>query len=504
MLESIADVKSVLDDERAQRSAFAREVRLGVINSQLLEADEFVRSLLEREPGDQEAWLVSAELASRLGYWETAIARWSEVLTKFSDQQDLAHHGLAVAYRHIGSYARAWSALGAIRPGGISKSIVKEERERLRSDEDRRAGVVVARRALRGLTSGDATEGDRSALDAATHLLNLSACRAACVRATFAFASDEPTPLEGTASGTQAPTPESAPPPVFFCGFGWSGSGALFDYFRQGRHAVAPFGSAELLAFERHTSARRLLRAFRKETDEAFRATLLEFIFYSVFGFGGAPTMSANAIRNQSFLAHLPDNRRTLAHLEHASKRLFATGLDAYRRRDRSAFEEELQSFFQTIFALATPAGSVPVTNNCITAANIDTLRLVGRSTAVVVLRDPRDQYVAQRYEFRNRDRLSVDRFIRKARSRHERFERRVTSLAPVRVHRIRFEDFVLSSRERTALGENIGIPATSVPVSARYHPTHSLHNVGIHRTYAEQSEIRKIEDELGDLLFTP
>jgi hypothetical protein len=475
------------------------------LNSRLLSARTALEQAQAATPEHSEVLVLLAEIATRTQSWDQAAVLWNRVVNEVSALADVASLKLCVAYRQLGSYVRARLALGRIRPESVDPGILRAERRKLLAGE---TGVALR---LLGNTVTDAlarseTDPDLEYLLRAIRRLRrgddvFAECLVTVAEGVRGYKPLDPTPWWRRKGQQPAAAVEHSPRCLFLSGFGWSGSGALYDYLRQAETVATPFDNAEIWAFERNWCAKKVLDAVREDPTAARRA-LVYFIFQSVLGVSAPMTIDPARIGRQSIM-HFAGRTAGPA-IAAACLTLFDRGMAAASRSGLKPLEEALRRFFDEVIEAKAGPGRVSVMSNCITAANVDLARLVSNGVALVVFRDPRDQFVSQYYEYKNRQNLSCETFIRKVRSRTDRYRRAKRALAgKAAVEEVQFEQFVLSKSYRDALLERVGVSPDLIPVDGPgYRPEHSMKNVGLYQNFPRVADIKRIEDDLGDLLF--
>lgn len=515
MDELIADVRKLLGGEEdgglestpallLEPPARLNESARSELNSRLLSARAELEQAHAAAPDDTEVLVLLAEVTSRTQSWEQAAVLWNRVVNGVPALADVASLKLCRAYRALGSQIRARQALGRIRPGTVRAGLVQAESRKLLAGETGVALRLLGNTVTDTLAQSEPDPGLIHLLQAIRQLRGTDDATADCIatvaEGVMGYQPREPVPWWRRRREQPAPAARS-PRCLFLSGFGWSGSGALFDYLRQAETVATPFGNAEIWAFERNWSAKKLLDVVRDDPTTVRRA-LVSFIFQSVLGVSAPMATDPARIGRQSIL-HFA-GRAAAPAVADAGLALFDRGMAAGARYGLKPLEEALRRFFDEVIDAQVGAGQVAMMSNCITAANVDLLRLVGDGVALVVTRDPRDQFVSQYYEYKNRQNLSCETFIRKIRSRRSRFVRAKRALAGKGVvEQVQFEEFVLSKRYRDDLLERVGVAPDSIPADGPgYRPEDSIKNVGLYRSFPRSADIKRIEDELGDLLF--
>lgn len=499
MPSTIEQVRNLLASEPRDQTRAMAEAARGSMAQRLREAEAIVEGVLEQAPDDPDALLLHAEIASRMKSWDVAVVRWMQVLQRVSGKKVEARYHLAVAYRNTGSFYRAHHALDRVKSKKMSAAAA-EEHKRLADRENRAAARIVGNKALEVLEAGDADLA-RSLMRSSLMLRGDETERVRdCLMRVVDGITEKPADVD-----PYVPDPYPVGEPrrsVFFCGFGWSGSGALFDYFAQSSVARSPFGESEALVFERHTGAKQTLEATEDSLGGGWRA-LIAFIFQSVLGVGGPPSMAPDLNMKRTLLAQSMGGEHSLTGLADACTALYREGAAAMNDSFQGGVENALRRFFDRFLTAMMGADEVAMANNCVHAQNIDLVRLISGATAVAVLRDPRDQYVARVYEGLAGSQLSCEDFIEKFRTTMEAYRSALRKCGDrIDVETVRFEEFVLSPSVRAKVSERIGVdPGSSDDIA--YRPERdSAHNVGAYRNYSRQHEIAMIESELGEWLF--
>lgn len=506
MIETIGDVKALLENDGDLRGA--GEVDKSQRMRELKEAERLLEAQLDGDRRDAEAIVLLARLASRMQQWDLAIVRWRRITRELSERRDEAFYQLAVAYRKTGSLTRAHGALDQIRDKAMAQKVSKERRE-VAARETEAAARVVGNKATELLVEKEAQSAALSLLESFLTLRNYKKHVAECImQVATAIESNKSTRrrLTGLLSRIKKQVPQKATNTgnfVFFCGFGWSGSGALFDYYTQSDIAALPFARSEIPAFERPSqwSAQRVLNHIPKDRAAARRA-LVSFIFQSVLGIGGSMSLETDQSMRRSIINYLDGDSNSTGAVAIASISLFHEALDAANVGRMADVECAFRRFFDHLLEVNTPNGKIGMMTNCIHAYRVGLVRLVSAAKAVVVFRDPRDQYVSQVYERGETDQVACDRFIRNFKAHRARYERELKLLPDCNVViPVQFEAFVLSSDVRDDVAKKLGVPIESIKES-KYQPSDSIKNVGIHRSFPRVGEIRKIERELGEFIF--
>jgi len=279
--------------------------------------------------------------------------------------------------------------------------------------------------------------------------------------------------------------------PVFACGFGWSGSGAVSAFLSQSTEVALPFGHSEMA----HLQGRNRVRGIkpflkpRKLTPNGMRMLLVEFACRSVGTFGDSKD-------SYSLYPYYPDaaSRAALAAaLDALADEMFTTSA----LNDRAVRATAVARFVLQSMAILSP-GARPVLNNVFMAGNVALARYMPAATFVIVKRDLRDQYIARKLEGKAAYGRPVTEFaemIQRAWGKYERNAKAGDAWLP-NIVEVQFEEFVREPACRGRLLDALGIAAGSIVVdTSKFDPAVSGKNAGIHESYARLDEIRILND---------
>lgn len=465
------------------------------------EAGRLVEEVLQVSP-DPDAIVLHAKVASHLRDWDLAIVRWNRVLREVPKCKDEAHYNLNVAYRNTGSLHRAHSALDKVRSKPLVNR-VERERSRLARHESETAARAIGNHLVEAIIQGADASRTAPLIDSLLLLRGDDEITGTGIRAiTSSLQRKRPRiramlgrKMPDTASNADSDPRRS----VFFCGFGWSGSGALYDYFCQSDDAVEPFGRTEVLVFHEDSSVQRLLDVAERDPKN-LRQALIAFVYHTVLGVGGRRSLEPTLSRGKSLIRTFEGDDRLMETVISATIELLQRGTNAAGPSSEGGLEDALTRFLDRLISAKVRPGKVGLVNNLIHPQRVGLVRLVSGAKLFAVFRDPRDQYVSRVYESRDGSSLSCDRFITELKSKYAAYK---AALEPVRhkVEGVQFEEFVSSPTERAVLADKMGLRLPREDLG--YQPEESAGNVGIHRSYPDASAIQRIEDEFKELLFS-
>ncbi|EDZ92427.1 TPR repeat-containing protein [Limnospira maxima CS-328] len=291
---------------------------------------------------------------------------------------------------------------------------------------------------------------------------------------------------------------------ILVSGMGWSGSSALYDYFREFKNIKLLKGEVRWL--EGPLSLLKLYDEIGKATD--YWLSFLEFFFGSLLGFkvmkssgeykllGGARTFSLGADAKT-----YSENVNKL--MGNASPLLAGKG-------------DTLSNF--KIFAddvanlLSGESGNhncdMVLLDNCVHIANIRVLDCLKNTKLFCTFRDPRSNFVALKREHAGFI-DDANKFIDSGRKQYGKLHSLVseyqekTQNTSSQVFKVQFEEFVLSETYRQELAQRAGLDLSTHKPHQHFKPWESKKNVYLHQTYENQEEIRAIEQALPEYCLT-
>lgn len=288
---------------------------------------------------------------------------------------------------------------------------------------------------------------------------------------------------------------------IMTCGSGYSGTGAVTAFLRELEGLPMPFGVRELAVLKKNYGLYRIISKWAGWREEERRRALQETVLKAILGVPCYETLSSvNRIHSRSITWNSlfmdegleEDHAKVLG--EYSSG--FVDGAM------KASTTEELEGVCATFLngVLRAKGGRYVLLNNCVHQTQVSMCGLLSNSKVIVVVRDPRDQYVAHQTET-PRSRITVESFIRKRKRADAAVQRYLQSGRPgLKV--FGFEEFVLRPSVRQDVLDWAGLSGFSPSPKARFfYPENSMKNVGIYKQWEDKSEIMKIENELEDQL---
>lgn len=460
-----------------------------------------------------------ALLADKQRHVYDSIEHWSRLRTLVLESLDEINFALGNAYRRAADLKNARLHLDSVSDASIDPQLLADERKRLKKRLSIEASIKGAKRVVKMLTSstgeGDAHQEISSSLARSRHAYRTDSSVDRLLKEAFdALAKlPEPPPPEAEVSGTedsysnyrrlrlQTDTTRQRPGVIFTSGFLWSGSGAVTDMLRGHDDVHVGCSGRELNLFQRRYG---LLGLVDAPLGTVGPRELMEFFLGPLAGLL-VDRLRVHADRERSLFKAQLDSGQALDALLPCCRSL-VQGLEAAARSDPSSLAtlSAMRDFSNEITTrLGSPGKKSVVLNNNIFGFNIRLLSLFSNAVAVTVKRDPRDQYVAHYYERKRSDVMPIDEFISKTRNRYDEHDRAVAELQlDDRVISIRFEDFVLDEKTRRNVLDRLQLTRSDVRGETCFDPEKSRRNIGIHRSFDNQSDIRRIEESFPDMLY--
>lgn len=490
----IQEIKRILKSPDSEDERFR--------NAHLLrKADEWLLHHVPEEGSQDRTVLLHIKVMRALRKWQRVVEGVRVHPWKNRRVKARALFEAGVAYMQLQEFAGADRCLAeAVKLDPVVEPRVLKVRKRL---EEQLSLDLYGR--LSSFVCKAVTEGR---VDAAGHLYR----SASHVYGLPAAIADEAVRVIGELAAPSSPDPGPGANPegkssnrlIITCGAGYSGTGAVTAYLRELDGLCLPFGTREIAVAKKNYGLHRLLSKWHEWSREERLGELRDVTLKAILG---VPCYESQASVDRVHSRSITWNSLFLDEgLEHAHvKALGEYSVNFIRGAAAAVDAGELQRvcalFLNSV--LRVKGGETLLFNNCIHQTQVDMCRLLENAKVVVVVRDPRDQFVAHQTETRGKG-TTVDAFIKKRKRADSAVDRYLASGADnVRV--FRFEDFVSEASVRDEVKEWTGLSGFRAAREGRFFvPEKSAGNVGIHRKWKNASDIRTIERELEDQLFDP
>lgn len=467
--------------------------------ARLLDAQALLARARERGEATKPSLQAAAEIELVLRRWPEAVELWTELERRYPDRADEAIVKRATALRAAGDLAAARATLERASAAARERDDARTLARTIAADE----GVAEANTTFTAASArwhaGDA-DVLRAEMPAAIHRRGHPEPRVARLQpllddlAAFVAAASQDPPDPGPERPAAAHAIGDDRDAVLVSGFLYSGSGAVFDLLRQYEEFHLPFEERETGFLKKPGHLATIL-----DGTTAPRlpdpGTVADAVLASTVGFGqtGRPLLGWVARDDQAVDRLVLQLRWLVAEL----RRTWAqVGHDVAAAEPRTV--GAIRRFVDAFLADRTPADHRALLNNAIVGHQLQHLRLVSRSVAVAVLRDPRDQYVSQRLE--SPFAMGAEDFTALMAERYRAYAAlREDAELGDRLVTVAFEPFVTDPDERTALLDRLQVTADGRAAGRTFDPARSRRNIGIHAAYADQDEIARVADALLD-----
>ena len=443
--------------------------------------------------------LVLGELVLGLGRWDEAAALWGTVEERFPGRRSTACVKQAEALRNKGELRAAREALERLHPSEVTQPRVRRELERLGVSLGRWTATELAQQSRLRFVAGDAGAASAQLMTAVELRGHDTERLAPALNALEDLLRDAFGPPGGPSKG-EAPAPpvpaEAAVPVIHVCGFLYSGSGAVVDLLRGRSDLHEPFGSREPGFLKKRGNIAELLVPASRAPD-VFPAEVARVVLASLLGLGQSGRPIIDLVASDAVEPTVEASQALVAALRHDWSLAMTSGGEVREDAVRAA----LRRFVDAVVAAATPSGErrAALLDNAILPHQLDRLRLFADACAVVVLRDPLDQYVSQRLEAPYP--LGPEAFVETMLQRYEGLLDLLSDHSvrtDIRI--VHFEQVVTELDERQALLRWLGLdPSIRVAEPSGFDPARSQRNVGIHRDYEPRDEVRFVRERMGE-----
>jgi len=223
---------------------------------------------------------------------------------------------------------------------------------------------------------------------------------------------------------------------IFVSGMGWSGSGALYDFFREFK-SVSPI-NPEFRHVEGNSSLKSILSKLEKGERKQFREELAKFFWITLLGYANPKKndeITSGKYAKKFFIKNYP--------IEYAmTVNYFVKNIIIQDRNNTLSVNglEKISSEFIDLmvepFLLKSAGHQFVLLNNIIHIFNIALTRSMNNFSILCVFRDPRSNYVAHALEdkkfykrFNSEDANITSSFIKRYRKRRKKYNSDILSL---------------------------------------------------------------------------
>lgn len=513
--QRILEIEALVAGERPP------EDRLPEYQQRCAQAEEDLRREIEAGRPVHNVLRLHAVLAEKLKDYDEATRRWERVLVEEAEEprvNTVVH--VLLGYRRQGRTDDATTLLDRF-PDSVRSAprVQKVERSILRHLQvqegatEIRSLVVHADEVGPTLTQLDAALSKQGFADALRTPLGevLRACARLQRQRELDLRSQQDDP--GFREELAQRSPSCPPKVIVTSGFGWSGSGAVSDLLRDRIAPFEPYPPPELLMFRTKWGNTPVHRVISDARANSFRpSAAVDALLTSVLGLAPRDLdgMRFELARRKSALGHLVDDEANAVRLIEACGILLrdleeATSRGCASQRTVLAI---LADFVQRSLCLERlAAGGSVLVDNAMHPSALRALDILPSATAIVVTRDPRDQFVNLRSARRSDnggDEAGYASFVKAQRGMLDGFLgvlQRDGRTSDIRC--VRFEDVVLDESTREAMLRTLGVDPVDDDgdQQRRFRPEESANNVGLHFAEPDAAALDEIYEELRPLL---
>lgn len=479
--ELMADARLLLGGKFNEDARFSRFAAMVEIQQKI---DEIQRKLPSPDP---ELTALGAELSMKLRRWRDAVSRWQGIVRLGKSPSSFVGQS-AIASAEVGNFRDATR---------FAAQVPSDRRVQgwVRVKADRWASEYLTQQGHAARASGD---GDRaeSLLGAALSLKGRSrADIALLLPALDAIAEFR----GGGAIQSASPLGEVShhPTPLFVSGFLYSGSGAVFDYLKDDPEISTSLGQGELGCFFGSYGPYKLLNQGRAtRIREA-----ANFVSWSLLGvlppYGSAPAAPKGALSDA-----LKEHDRLNSLIDFGMS--FLDEIGSLGDGEEQSLRSALLRLNQSIFSLCDTSAKYTVINNSLRPYQLDLLDVMPECRYIAVVRDPRDQFVAQSLE--SPIPINLGSFIDQTKERYDIFfDYLKNGRYRGRIVMIKFEDFVEDSEVRSSLKDRLGLGVefsenvNGNGINSFFDAEASRKNIGIYRQWSSSDDIARIDSEMAE-----
>lgn len=294
---------------------------------------------------------------------------------------------------------------------------------------------------------------------------------------------------------------------IIVSGKGWSGSGAVFDYFTEFGNVADVKGESQLI--ENQFGLRNIIAKSSEKT--IFTSAVLDFFFYCVLGYAtmrGPESFKsfrqAREIIGSEMSLHYAMEVCGVSHL-----------IAACLVCDPCLFQRKLKQLVnhvidRLVVGTVADESEFVLLDNAIHISALDIVEWIDNLSIFCTLRDPRSNYVALLREFPGFDKSCKEYIAQEI----NLFPRLITIIetqmkkssetAHRKVFKVQFEEFVLSESYRQSLALAVGLDLSGQKTHSRFKPWASVRNIMLHEEHDKPHDIKLIELALSEYCFVP
>lgn len=294
---------------------------------------------------------------------------------------------------------------------------------------------------------------------------------------------------------------------ILVSGVGWSGSGAIYDFFSEFENVKAIRGESQLLE-----GVQGIINLVMKIGDsDGFVIAAIDFFFYAMLGY--SEWKNSNTFKMFYFVRQRLESKRSLEYVLDVKvvSYLLSLCLIAHPKKFDLRFKEFTNESINRLAVDCDVAeNEFALLDNVIHIWNVHLIEYFDDISIYCAFRDPRSNYVALLKENSGYV-TSCDNFINEMKKKLPIFRKRVAAVdknfdgaSGRKIFVIQFEEFVLSALFRDELIARSGLDSAQQNKHSKFRPWESARNVMLHHEYEKPEEINKIAAALADYCYEP
>ncbi len=286
---------------------------------------------------------------------------------------------------------------------------------------------------------------------------------------------------------------------IILSGMYWSGTGALYDFFREFEDVKA-LPVEQRLWKESDYSLGWGLKNIETIDDEGLRQYFLRLFLIPLTGLA-MPRCWQDVLGGKVGINSVKNDKNGKYSLSISKFFSTITDLRAEKKLDYSSFLSSSAVFTDRLLnALSGDFSGSILPDNAVHIGDIENFRFFSNAHLVCVFRDPRSNYAA-RYHENIRFRKNPEDFIKYYRGTRENYVKQLSAFKDCsdKIIEVQFEDFILSEEYRKSLAEKLGLDH-SLWSRRKYFRAHkSVKNVYNYRNFSDKAVMDLIGSSLKE-----
>ena len=281
---------------------------------------------------------------------------------------------------------------------------------------------------------------------------------------------------------------------IIVSGMGFSGSGAVQDYFKEYNN-IQSLGH-EFSIIDRKYSFSGIEKHYNKKS---LKGVIINFFKYTLFS-NCIPTnlTEVNAMSKNIFFQTDKDGKYAEA-VNIFLKQLFNLLIENF---DSEKYRRITSDFFDALMNILNDDNKKYVLlNNIIKINKIEAVEYISDYKIFCTFRDPRSNFV-DRCICDKRFHGNASKYIKRYKYIHKNYNKYLKNNPDKKIYTVQFEDFVTSESYRKTIAEKAGLDLKDHGEFKILKPWESEKNIYNYKDFKDQKAIRKIEKKLSEYLW--